>query len=179
MKKLMIGLAAAGLCTAVFADVSSANVVGYNTGAMVEGWNYTGPVFIQVSGAKSINLQDIQMNAACPNQMANINVRNASESCLEDYVWFKNYDGVAGPSGLEQSVPAGKNGLWFHKVYKFIYYTEEELEVNAEYWIFDEGYEDFDYWEFVTNKEFAAGEGFLLQSMSADYSLSVLAPYDL
>ena len=28
MKKLMIGLAAAGLCGAVFADVTSANVVG-------------------------------------------------------------------------------------------------------------------------------------------------------
>ena len=163
----------------MFADVASQNVVGYNTGATVEGWNYTGPVFIQVSGAKSINLQDIQMNATCPNQMANINVRDAGESCLEDYVWFKNNGGEAGPSGLKQPVPTGKYGLWFHKVYKFIYYTEEELEENAEYWIFDEGYEDFDHWEFVTDKEFAAGEGFLLQSMSADYSLSILAPYDL
>ena len=31
MKKLMIGLAAAGLCGAVFADVTSANIVGYTT----------------------------------------------------------------------------------------------------------------------------------------------------
>ena len=29
MKKLMIGFAAAGLCAAVFADVTSANVVGF------------------------------------------------------------------------------------------------------------------------------------------------------
>ena len=154
-------------------------MVGYNTGATIEGWNYTGPVFIQVSGVESINLQDIQMNADCPSQGANINVRDAGESRLEDYYWFKNYDGVAGPSGLEQSVPAGKNGLWFQMVYQFIEYTPEEMEENAEYWIFDDGYEDFDHWEFVTDKTFAAGEGFLLQSMSADYSLSILAPYDL
>ena len=37
MKKLMIGLAAAGLCSAVFADVTSANVVGYSSSGMNEG----------------------------------------------------------------------------------------------------------------------------------------------
>ena len=171
MKKLMIGLAAAGLCGAVFADVTSANVVGYNTGATQEGWNYTGPVFIQVSGVKTINLQDIQMNADCPSQMANINVRDAAESRLEDYYWFKNIGGVAGPDGMKQTVPTGKNGLWFKMVYQFIEYTDAEKEELAEFGVFDEGYEDFDHWEYVTDKEFDYGSGFILQSVSADYTI--------
>ena len=37
MKKLMIGLAAAGLCGAVCADVTSANVVGYQTVTFKDG----------------------------------------------------------------------------------------------------------------------------------------------
>ena len=158
-------------CGAVFAEVASQNVVGYNTKATEEGWNYTGPVFIQVSGVKSINLQDIQMNASCPNQMANINVRDAGESRLEDYYWFKNIEGEAGPDGLEQPVPAGKNGLWFQMVYQFIEYTPEEMEENAEYGVFDDGYEDFDHWEFVTDKTFDYGSGFILQSMSESYTI--------
>jgi len=153
--------------------------VGYQTKETVEGWNYTGSVFVPVSGGTSINLQDIQMNATCPNQAANITVRNEGESILEDYYWFKAADGKAGPVGLKQDVPEGKNGLWFQMVYQFIEYTAEEMEENAQYFVFDDGYEDFDHWEFVSDKTFNGGEGFVLQSGSEDYSLTILAPYDL
>ena len=153
--------------------------MGYNTKETAEGWNYTGPVFVPISGGTSINLQDIQMSADCADQGANITVRDEGESILEDYYWFKNYGGNAGPSGLQQPVPAGKNGLWFQMVYQFIEYTPEEMEENAKYFIFDDGYEDFDHWEFVADKTFDAGEGFVLSAGSDTYSLTALAPYDL
>ena len=171
----MIAAAAMAAAFAVNADTDSglvsSTVVGYQTKETIEGWNYTGPVFVPVAGGSSINLQDIQMNATCPNQGANITVRNEGESILEDYYWFKVVNGKAGPDGLKQDVPEGKNGLWFQMVYQFIEYTPEEMADNAQYGVFDDGYEDFDRWEFVTDKTFDYGSGFVINSLNDSYTV--------
>ena len=60
MKKLMFGLACAAGLMAV-GDVSSANIVGYNAGA-VEGFAFVGPSFTKVGGATTFKYSDIVVN---------------------------------------------------------------------------------------------------------------------
>ena len=60
MKKLMFGLACAAGLMAV-GDVSSANIVGYNAGA-VEGFAFVGPSFTKVGGATAFKYSDIVVN---------------------------------------------------------------------------------------------------------------------
>ena len=77
------------------------------------GFNYTAPMFIQVGGEESIDLQDVQLDASVGNRQANIQMLAANQLTTETYRWFKASGGQAGPSGKKQPVPAGKNGLWF------------------------------------------------------------------
>ena len=74
MKKLMIGLAAAGLCSAVFADVTSANIVGYlkNSVGSLESPGI-GMVFTPINGASTYMLKEITVESSNGKYMSPIN----------------------------------------------------------------------------------------------------------
>ena len=186
MKKLMIGLAAAGLCGAVFADVTSANTVGYmNKESEVGGYTYVTPMFIQVDGEESIDLQDIQMAADVPPTGAYIDIRDDAEGYVKEFYWYQKVTagsdiGKAGPAGFRFAVPEGKSGLWIEWVYTYI---EPEFDPET-YEIIDGDYLDFDHYDYPesgTDKQvnFASGEGFLLYLSDETYECFLNAPYEL
>ena len=62
MKKLMFGLAVAGLCGAVCADVTSANVVGYNNFELRDYGNCVGASFLAISDSDGAYLSTIKVD---------------------------------------------------------------------------------------------------------------------
>ena len=153
----------------MFADVTSANTVGYmNKESEVGGYTYVTPMFIQVDGEESVDLQDIQMAADVPFEGAFIDIRDDAEGYVKEYYWYQKITlegptkGKAGPDGFEQTVPEGKNGLWIEWVYTYI---EPVYDENWE--IIDGDYLDFDHYDYPesgTEKEvrFDYGNGFLM-----------------
>ena len=96
----MIGLAAAGLCSAVFADVTSANIVGYAEQSVdgVAGSIMITPNFLNVGDNDYITLNDITVSGYTANQSGAIHVKvlNAGGGTEEDETWgtkdFRWYD---------------------------------------------------------------------------------------
>ena len=106
MKKLMFA-AAAMLAGVAMADVTSANIVGYNNNNLVDGAVGQGASFAPISGAKTVRLQDMIVSgykAEDPDQEAwgeiYAQVLNASggSNDAQTYYWFDCYvdDGEAG-----------------------------------------------------------------------------------
>ena len=103
----------------MFADVTSANVVGYaNTTVAEKGYFPVVPYFTSlVKEGQKVDIQDIQMGADVGNSGANIQIFDKDLAHARTYNWFKNNKGLAGPSkDAAQPVPEGKNGLWFKAV---------------------------------------------------------------
>ena len=157
-----------------------------NKESEVGGYSYVTPMFIQVDGEESVDLQDIQMAADVPMLGAFIDVRDEAEGLVHEYYWYEKIKldgptkGKAGPEGYEEDVPEGKNGLWFEWLYTYI-----EPVFDPETWeVIDGDYMEFsgyDYPQSGTDKQvnFASGEGFLLQLNDDTYECFLNAPYEL
>ena len=179
MKKLMF---AATVAAAMAGFAVESQVVGYTNKGLDQGWNYTGAQFVPVTAGAGFNLQDLQMDTSCNSQQAMLTTRTTEEDIAETFIWFKkNSEGkaVAPKQGdvakLEVVVPEGKNGLWIKKVteWREIEYTEQELlefEESGEEYETEE--EIMIAWEYVTDKEFENGSGFVLQSNKSTYKIT-------
>ena len=133
MKKLMIGLAAAGLCTAVFADVSSANVVGYlNQTAYADGHSMQTPTFANPGTLKKYTLADLSVDGyvrphftggswrdGCPGGYFILKfLKNTGKSDAE-YYWIDYKFGFSEETPMLVQEPG-----W----YKWLYYSEDDDE---------------------------------------------------
>ena len=121
--------------------------------AEVTGFNYYANPYPQ-----AINLQDIQLTDTA-SESADIQVLDEAGLYTEFYLWYKKRsDGQVGPSGYRVPCPEGLNGVWF-----LVTYDEEGEPENYEY---------------VTGKEFDAGDGFQL-NIEEGSELTILAPFEL
>lgn len=96
MKKLMFGLVAAAACTAM-AEITSANVVGYQQYDLVQGYNFYSPVFEAVSG--TMNLQDLQLINAAGDGTENIVLIDNDGMTQGQYSWFSDEQTGEGKDG--------------------------------------------------------------------------------
>ena len=103
MKKLMF-VATAALCAAVgFGDITSQNVVGYQTKETVSGFNFVIPSFVPVSGGK-VNIQNIKISNAT-DWSDNIQILDEGGATIETYFYAsaeqsgKEKDGWLNDSG--------------------------------------------------------------------------------
>ena len=136
----------------MFADVTSANVVGYMQKTMVQNFNYICPMFLSV-GDNAVYLQDIQFDASTSvnDKGSNIQVLGTNRAMTEYYYWFKKITretdadfGKVGPSGYRVVCPEGKQGVWFRAWFNdsgtptnYAYYADKTfpqgacLQINA------------------------------------------------
>ena len=121
--------------------------------AGVTGFNYYANPYPQ-----AINIQDVQL-ADTGNAQADIQVLDEAGLYTEFYWWYKRRgDGQVGPAGYRVPCPEGLNGVWF-----LITFDENDEIVDCEY---------------VTDKEFGAGDGFQL-NIEEGSDLTILAPFEL
>ena len=142
MKKLMVAFSAVALCGAVFAeDITSANVVGYQTYTAHAGYNLYSPTFIGLSGNKKLDIQSIK-------------IPNADGWGCEQ-IWVINEDGTAvtGDTYTYKSTAAGEDvdGWWDDTNDKF---AELEITEGQGFYI----YCDSDEKEFQVSGEVKIGK---------------------
>ena len=99
MKKLMFAVAAIAAGAAV-ADVTSANVVGYDSANMQEGGNVVGAAFIPVGGGKMVDLTSITVTGYEGTFAGTISASKLTETGATDdsatYVWSDYIDDTTG-----------------------------------------------------------------------------------
>jgi hypothetical protein len=108
MKKLMMTLAAALSATALMAEVTSKNVVGYQTVTLTPNkFTHVSPTFIKVGGAAQVTLAELKGDFA---EMDSIQFMNALSATASEYFWLVEGSGSPGASGwfaADFETPAG------------------------------------------------------------------------
>lgn len=107
MKKLMFGLAVAGLCGAVFANVEGANIVGYNNqvitnGNQLIGFSFTDINAVDAEGNPCVDIAKVTPTGYLDNEGLQYNygifgeisfqIRNSSGFAEISYDWNHDYD---------------------------------------------------------------------------------------
>jgi len=97
MKKLMMTLAVSLAATALIADVTSVNVVGYQTIALaLEEFTHVAPTFITVGGSAQITLADLTGDFA---EFDSIQTMDEDGATANEYFWL--VEGSAAPEAGE------------------------------------------------------------------------------
>ena len=123
MNKLMIGLAAAGLCSAVFADVTSANVVGYQGVKLPEGRQMTCATFknmtdtgmwlsdLMVIGYKNGMAEEF-INEEGTGTYFSFQILNSTGGLVKEYYWRETLDDPWGePTWADDGCWKDKDGV--------------------------------------------------------------------
>ena len=75
--------------TVSLAELSSANIVGYQNNAVSKGYAMVTPSFTTVGGVTEYNIDDLRVIGA-PDTMANICVMNAAGEWIGQYYWYND-----------------------------------------------------------------------------------------
>ena len=92
--------------------IESANVVGYQTSAARNGFNFYTPIFRDVAGTtnsegyKIMNIQEIQMDSSVAAMGANLQILGSGAQSTAYYMWFDA--DTAGAMGIND----GSKGAW-------------------------------------------------------------------
>ena len=114
MKKL-VTFGAVALCATVgFAEIPSANVVGYLNRDGRASRNFYTPCFDKVDGG-DITIQDVQLTEDVEDMGADLQLLDASRKCIgEAYQWLT--PAMAGKDGFDLGLPIGM-GAWVNEEY--------------------------------------------------------------
>ena len=120
MKKLMI-VAAAALCATAFADIESANTVGY-VETPVQGFKMITPSFKNITG-EDYPLDNFIVKGA-DDAMASVQVLDANGQVVGDYYWFNAFDEY--PAGWFDMSGAESAGISLKPGEAVLFYTKQE-----------------------------------------------------
>ena len=111
MKKLMCAAAALVAGVAV-ADVTSANIVGYQTKSdMVAGFNFTVPTFTSI-GTSTVSIQDIKLSGEAMAWVDTIQILDENGNAVEQYLWDgSQWLETIGYSAADKTLKAGEGFL--------------------------------------------------------------------
>ena len=148
----------------MFADVTSANVVGYQGQETRAGFNYMTPTFVSIDGS-DLSAQDMQADATVQQGEANIQILDKDGLSGDIYTWYSKADIEASslywdyPNVTRVTCPQGKNGLWLIR-------KRANTSGAPKYQCFEPG-------------DVVAGSGVQLYTANKDVTVTILCPYDL